>query len=99
MLIRVILITAVFAFALLKTIAVPMLLMLVVMISFIVYHFIRAKSETNEVAVHMEEELKSPFEVLPAMKFALLILLIKFLSAIGVTYKDVFDPQILYYVL
>lgn len=99
MLIRVILITAVFAFALVKTIAVPMLLMFAVMVSFILYHYIRAKSETKEVVVHMEEKLESPFRVLPAIKFALLILLIKFLSAIGVTFKDVFDPQILYYTL
>lgn len=99
MLIRVILITAVFAFALVKTIAVPILLMFLVLIGFIIYHFIRAKSETKETVIHMEEKLESPFKVLPAIKFALLVLLIKFLSAIGVTYKDIFDPQILYYTL
>lgn len=76
-----------------------MVFMLAVLVSFIVYYFIQARTEKKETLIHVEEKLESPFEVLPAIKFALLILSIKFLSAIGVTFKDVFDPQILYYAL
>ena len=99
MLLRVMLITAVFAFALVKTIAVPILLMFAVLAGFIIYHFVEAKREKKSEEVHLDQKLESPFQVLPAVKFAGLILLIKFLSAIGVAYRDTFDPQILYYTL
>lgn len=100
MLIRVMLIVAVFAQALVKTIAVPVVLMFVVLTGFVVYHFFNSKHETKKSdKVIIESELKSPFQILPAVKFAGLILLIKFISAIGVAYKDTFDPQILYYAL
>lgn len=100
MLIRVVLITMVFAFVLVKTIIIPMSLMLAVLISFIIYYFIKAKQETKKTEeISVVQKLESPFQVLPAIKFAGLILIIKFLSAIGVAYKDAFDPQILYYAL
>lgn len=100
MLIRVILIVAVFALALVKTIAVPVLLMFAVLVGFIAYHFFASKHETMTIeTVVLEQQLESPFQILPAIKFAGLILLIKFISAIGVSYRDTFDPQILYYVL
>ncbi len=34
---------------------------------------------------------------MPAIKFALFVVLIKFASAVGVSYRESFDPQFLYY--
>ncbi len=100
MLIRVILIVAVFALALVKTIAVPVLLMFAVLAGFVAFHFYASKHEGKKSGkIVVEQELESPFRIIPAIKFAGLILLIKFISAIGVSYRDTFDPQILYYLL
>lgn len=100
MLLRVILIAAVFAPALVKTIAVPILLMFATLVGFVAHRYFTSKRDDGKSEqTIIEKALESPFQVLPAVKFAGLVLLIKFISAIGVSYQDVFDPRILYYVL
>ena len=47
----------------------------------------------------MEEktEYQSPFQLLPAFQFAGLVVAIKFIAGIGLTYKAFLDEKIFYY--
>ncbi len=98
MLVRVVAIVAVVAGGLLSAVFLPATLMFVGLAASAGYLLFKSrKAKSREI--HVEEKLESPFRIMPAIKFALFVVLIKFASAIGVSYKDSFDPQILYYLL
>jgi uncharacterized membrane protein (DUF4010 family) len=44
-------------------------------------------------------EYESPFRLIPAMQFALVIVVVKFISGLGLIYKDILDPRIFNYAL
>jgi uncharacterized membrane protein (DUF4010 family) len=48
--------------------------------------------------VKIEEKVKSPFSLAPALKFWLFILFIKFVAWIGLLYKEVFLWDFFYYI-
>lgn len=97
MFVRVIAVVAVLYFALLADIFVPALVMLVVFLAITGYYMYHAKDEVEDV--HLEKRVQSPFKILPAIKFAGLILIIKFLAGLGIIYKDIFPEGIFYYTL
>ena len=43
-----------------------------------------------------QENIRSPFRIAPALKFASLIVLIKFISGVGIVYKDVWGEGLFY---
>lgn len=96
MLVRVVAIVLFVAAPLTSTVIVPAGLMFLGLAAASAYLLLKNRN-TKGKEVHVEEKLESPFSILPAIKFAGFVVLIKFVSAVGVSYKDTFDPQILYY--
>lgn len=64
--------------------------MFIVFGSVTLYYMFYGRDEVENT--HIEEKVQSPFQILPAIQFAGLILIIKFLAAVGVVYQDIF-PQ------
>lgn len=62
------------------------------------FYRISRKSEHTKVEAG-QQEYESPFEIGPAIKFALVILAIKFIAGVGLVYQNVIDPKIFYYAL
>lgn len=56
------------------------------------------KSKTHETAVQVSQMQESPFQVWPALKFAGLIILIKFTATLALSYRDYFGEWSLYIV-
>lgn len=90
MFVRVIIIVLFFNINMLSSIFLPSLLMLFWMVIYMVYFYIkwRKSSQSNSI-IEKKESYKSPFSVWPAIKFALFVLLIKFISWVWSLYQDV----------
>ncbi len=100
MFLRVIFIILLFDISLLWDIYIPSLVMFWVFVWMGVYFYVNSKRHWLESGkVKVETDAESPFTIAPALKFALFILFIKFLSSLGMTYKEVWWEQIFYYVL
>ncbi len=89
MFIRVILIVLLFNINMLNAITVPAILMLVWMWLYIYYFYNKSKNEKLIIKSDIESNYKSPFTVWPAIKFALFVLMIKFIAAVWTEYKDI----------
>lgn len=98
MCIRVIIVSSFYNPAILTTILIPSLTMLIGLGGSAAWCFLKSKNIQSNTAV-MAENYDSPFQVLPAMKFALVIVVIKFIAGIGLIYQHIIDPKIFYYVL
>lgn len=95
MFVRVVLISAFYSPHILTTIIVPAGVMFAVMLGatlYFYYHSHIAGTKTGSV-----ETYESPFRVGPALKFAGLIVAIKFFAGIGLVYKDILPEKIFYY--
>lgn len=95
---RVFIIIAFFNFPLLRYFSLPfvfMFLWLFIMFSYFYYKW-QKKYEEN---TWIEQKIESPFSVIPALKFWLFVLFIKFLAWVGILYKDVFGEWLYYYAL
>lgn len=96
MFIRVIVITAFFAPFLLGTILIPAIVMLAVFLISIGYFLHRSHKEGIQAKkIRVEQEFDSPFQIGPALKFAIFILFIKFISGA----IQLFEIKSLYYLL
>ncbi len=102
MCIRVIAISGFYSNAILQVVTIPALCMLTGLIG-TAYYFYRQPSATltTKEAWIIEEqtEYESPFRLLPAIQFAGVIVAIKFLSGLGLIYKEFLDPRIFNYAL
>jgi uncharacterized membrane protein (DUF4010 family) len=98
MLVRVVVIVALVAGGLLGAILLPAAFMFTGLAGSVGYLLLKARAGKKK-EIHVEEKLESPFRIIPAIKFAAFVVLIKFASAVGVSYKDSFDPQTLYYAI
>lgn len=96
MLVRVVTIVLFVAAPLTQAVIVPAGLMFLGLAGASAFLLLKSRNSKKK-ELHVEEKLESPFSILPAIKFAAFVVLIKFVSAVGVSYKDTFDPQILYY--
>lgn len=97
MFIRVIIIVLFFNINMLSSIFLPSLLMLFWMVIYMIYFYLkwRNKNENSNI-IEENKEYKSPFSVWPALKFALFVLLIKFISGVWSLYKDVWWDYFFY---
>lgn len=96
MFIRVIVIVLFFNINMLSGILVPSLFMLVWMIVYIVYFFIRSRKKNENTKLSYNEKFESPFRVVPALKFAWFVIIIKFVSALWSLYQDVWWDYFFY---
>ncbi len=88
MFIRVLIVASFYAgSALLSVLIIPESVMILSLVGFIVYYFVKNRNKKQKVVVE-EKSYESPFQILPAVKFALIILVVKFLSALGMTYES-----------
>lgn len=96
MFIRVILIVLFFNINLLWTITMPSIFMLTWMGLYIYYFYTKSRKERQNDNVEIKWDYKSPFTIWPALKFALFVLLIKFIAAIWAEYKDIWGNWFYY---
>lgn len=99
MLIRVVVIVLLFNISLLSSIWLPSLLMLFAFLIFIIISYLKSKDLVKTTQISSEDKMKSPFSIVPALKFWLFILFIKFIAWIGLVYKDSIGGDYFYYVL
>lgn len=102
MCIRVIAISGFYSSAILSVITIPALCMLIWLIGTAYYY--RQSSPTaliekEEGVIEEQTEYESPFRLVPAIQFAGVIVAIKFLSGLGLIYKEYLDPRIFNYAL
>lgn len=91
MFLRVIIIIVIFNTALLSSILFPSLLMLAWLVLYIIFFYIRSQRNKEDVShVKSAEKFKSPFRVTPALKFAWIVLLTKFIAWLWTVYSDIF---------
>lgn len=60
------------------------------------YFYWKTLSEKNTKEATVENNVRSPFRVVPALQFAGIIVLIKFISWVGIIYKDVWGESLFY---
>lgn len=96
MFLRVIIVAFVIHPPILSSIIVPALVMFVGLSGYALYTYTKTHSEKSKpVDIETgEKEYESPFQLVPAIQFAGLIVIIKFLSILGVIYKDTIPPEI-----
>lgn len=63
------------------------------------YFYTKSKATIWKTKVGIDDKMESPFRLLPAIKFWLYVVLIKFLAGIGLTYKDFIREDIYNYAL
>ncbi len=62
------------------------------------YYLIQSRRETGvPVDTTEKKEYESPFQLLPAIQFAGLIVVIKFLSIVGTSLKNIIPPEVSHY--
>ncbi len=99
MFIRVVLIVLFFNINMINAITIPALFMLVWMWLYIYYFYRKSKQEKLDEHIEVKSDYKSPFTIWPALKFALFVLFIKFVSAVWTEYKDFLWGDYFYYLL
>lgn len=98
MFIRVVLIVLFFNINMLSAIIYPSGFMLVGMVLYMIFFYVRSKKkDVHKDNLNFEEKkYSSPFSVWPALKFAWFVLIIKFIAWLGWLYKDVWWDYFFY---
>lgn len=99
MFLRVVFIVLLFNINLLPIFLIPALIMFFALSLATFYFFWLSRNEKPKKQVDIEEKVKSPFSILPALKFGGFVLFIKFVANIGLVYKDVWGEKLFYYIL
>lgn len=98
MFIRVVLVAFVIYPPILTTILFPASVMFMGLLAMTGFIFFQARKEVSTKEIETEtKEYESPFQLLPAIQFAGLIVIIKFLSVIGKSYSHIIPPEIYNY--
>jgi uncharacterized membrane protein (DUF4010 family) len=93
MCIRVIAISGFYSITLLSVVIVPALCMLAGLVGTAIYFYTKIPKQV-ENELEEPEWYESPFQLIPAIQFALVIVAVKFISWLWLIYKDVLNPQI-----
>ena len=96
MFLRVFAIVFFFSAALFQAILIPWGAMFIAFMIATGYFYIRSRSDKSKKKISTETGVRSPFRVLPALQFAGLIVLIKFVSGVGIIYKDIWGENLFY---
>lgn len=99
MLARVIFIVLLFNIVMLKDIFIPVFMMFIWLASATYYFYVKGKTALAKKTVNLEWKMKSPFSIAPALKFWAFVLMIKFIAAVGLLYKDIWGENVFYYLL
>jgi len=95
MFIRVIIVAAYLYVVILENIWIPATVMFLGLVGMTVYYYVKTKNEKVTVLMdEKEHEYESPFQLIPALQFAGLIVLIKFISQIGVIYQNIIPLEV-----
>ncbi len=98
MFIRVIIIVLFFNINMISSIIYPSMFMLIWMVAYIIYFYLKSKKKTV-VAKNLDFEEKkysSPFSIWPALKFAWFVLIIKFIAWLWALYQDIWWDYFFY---
>lgn len=95
MFLRVILVSSFYNPSILITILFPATIMLIVLGGAAYYYYILSKKERH-VNTEAKNEYKSPFELVPALQFAGIVVAIKFIAGIGLIYKEHINASFFY---
>lgn len=98
MLLRVIWIVLFLNIALIQNIWIPAFLMLWTFVWFMLYSYNKSKISLKTNNLWIEEKIESPFSLMPALKFWLFIVFIKFIAWLWLLYKDIFFWDFFYYI-
>jgi len=96
MFLRVFAIVFFFSAALFQAILIPWGAMFIAFMIATGYFYIRSRWEKSKKKITTETNVRSPFRVLPALQFAGLIVLIKFVSGVWIIYKDIWGENLFY---
>ncbi|MBC7503916.1 DUF4010 domain-containing protein [Candidatus Gracilibacteria bacterium] len=104
MCIRVIAISGFYSQEILGVVMIPALCMLAGLLGTAYYfynqkHQIQIDKKDEPINIDEKAEYESPFRLIPAIQFAGVIVIVKFLSGLGLIYKEVLDPRIWNYAL
>lgn len=100
MCIRVIAISGFYSSEILAVVMIPALCMLSGLIGTAYYFYRKIGAEAGKnIPTEENTAYESPFRLLPAIQFAGVIVAIKFLSGLGIIYKEYLNPQIFNYAL
>jgi uncharacterized membrane protein (DUF4010 family) len=91
---RVFLIVFFVNFALFQTIIIPGFAMFGTFLTITLFFYFQTK-KTKNLGVQ-NENIRSPFEIIPALQFAALIVCIKFISGVWIVYKDIWGENLFY---
>jgi uncharacterized membrane protein (DUF4010 family) len=98
MFIRVIAISGFYSPAIVSTIIIPASVMFLALVG-VAFSLVRKSSRERIVQIEEKTKYESPFQLLPALQFAGMVVAIKFVAGIGLIYKSLIDERIFYYAL
>ena len=96
MFLRVFIIVLFFSPSLFSAIIIPGWIMFVAFLLATAYFYIKSLNEKNIKSSSEDENIRSPFRIAPALKFAGVIVIIKFISGVWIIYKDIWGEWIFY---
>lgn len=99
MCIRVIVISGFYSPTILSVVIIPASCMLIGLIGTALFFYRKGNGSVTIESEKPKDEYESPFRLIPAIQFALVIVVVKFLSGLGLIYKDILDPRIFNYAL
>lgn len=100
MFIRVLLVAGYLYVNIVETIWIPAWVMLIWLSWMAWYYAIQRKNETSPIKLEEKKEhYESPFQIIPALQFSLLIIFIKFISSLGKIYQDIIPLQVSSYII
>ncbi len=95
MFVRVFIVVLFFSASLFGAIIIPGGIMFVTFLACTGYFYLKSKNENVKKSVS-SENIRSPFRIAPALQFATVIVLIKFISGVGIVYKDIWGEWLFY---
>ena len=96
MFLRVFAIVGFFSLALFHSIIIPWAAMFGAFLLATGYFYLKSLGEKSKKQANIENNVRSPFRIAPALQFAAIIVLIKFVSGVGIIYKDIWGENIFY---
>ena len=95
MFIRVVAVSGFYSPAILSTIIIPAGIMFFILSGSAYYFYVQSKKE-KATTTGEKDIYRSPFSLVPALEFAGIIVLIKFIAGIGLIYKEYINPSFFY---
>lgn len=95
MFLRVLIVAGIIYPNILTTIWIPATVMFIGLSGMAIYYYRESLKETPApIDEEKEKEYESPFQLIPAMQFAWLIVVIKFFSILGKVYENIIPPEV-----